>query len=473
MAQRGRGWRTTRRDFLRLSGLAALAAACGTGGEQGGAGGEEPTGGPGQTVFSSPGTPLSGDLKVLMWSHFVPRHDEWFDPFAKEWGREVGVNVAVEHINNVDIPARIQAEIQAGSGHDLIQYIGPMPQFEPSVLDMRDVTEEANRRFGNQLELCRKSSFNPTTGKYYAFSPSWAPDPGNYRRSLWERVGLPGGPSTWDELLEGGATIKREQGVQLGIGMSQEIDSNMAARSLIWSFGGAVQDENENVIINSDQTVAAVEFMKRLYEQTMTQEVFAWNPSSNNQGLIAGQLSYILNSISAWRTAQEVNPEVADDVVFVSALRGPAAKLAAQHVMYNWIVPNHAQNVDAAKEFLLHYTANFEQACYFSKLYDFPAYSDRVPRLDEWLTNDPFGANPPDKLAVLKDSVSWSTNVGHRGPANTAIGEVFATFILPNMMAKAARGELSPKDAVAEAEAQIKPIFDKWRARGLIGGGRA
>ncbi len=80
---------------------------------------------------------------------------------------------------------------------------------------------------------------------------------------------------------------------------------------------------------------------------------------------------------------------------------------------------------------------------------------------------------PPDKLAVLKDSVSWSTNVGHRGPANTAIGEVFATFIIPNMMAKAARGELSPKDAVADAEAQIKPIFDKWRARGLIGGGRA
>lgn len=473
MAQRGRAWTPTRRDFLRVSGLAALAAACGTGGEPRGAATEETKGGPGPTTFVSPQTSLSGDLKILMWSHFVPRHDDWFDPFGKAWGQEVGVNVSVEHMNVVDIPARIQAEIQAGAGHDLIQYIAPLPQFEPSVVDMRDVTEEANRRFGSHLELCTKSSFNPTTGKYYAFSPSWAPDPGNYRRSLWERAGLPNGPSTWDELLEGGARIRRDQGVQLGIGMSQEIDSNMAARALIWSFGGAVQDENENVVINSDQTVAAAEFMKKLYEQTMTQEVFAWNPASNNQGLISGQLSYILNSISAWRTAQEANPEVADDVLFVSALQGPAAKLAAQHVMYNWIVPSHARNVDAAKEFLLHYTTNFEQACYESQLYDFPAWRDRVPRLDEWLSNDPFGANPPDKLAVLKDAVSWSTNVGHRGPANTAIGEVFATFIIPNMMAKAARGELSPMAAVAEAEAQIKPIFDKWRARGLIGGGRA
>ena len=58
--------------------------------------------------------------------------------------------------------------------------------------------------------------------------PGWAPDPGNYRRSLWEAVGLPDGPSTYEELLEGGSEIRSSQGVQLGIGMSQEIDSNMA-----------------------------------------------------------------------------------------------------------------------------------------------------------------------------------------------------------------------------------------------------
>jgi multiple sugar transport system substrate-binding protein len=38
------------------------------------------------------------------------------------------------------------------------------------------------------------------------------------------------------------------------------------------------------------------------------------------------------------------------------------------------------------------------------------------------------------------------------------------------MFAKAARGELNPQQAVADAERQIKPIFDKWRSRGLVGG---
>ena len=84
-----------------------------------------------------------------------------------------------------------------------------------------------------------------------------------------------------------------------------DYDSNMALRGLLWSFGAGIQDENENVIINSDATIAAVEYMNELFSNAMTPEVFAWNAASNNQGINAGELSYILNSISAYRTAQD------------------------------------------------------------------------------------------------------------------------------------------------------------------------
>ena len=36
------------------------------------------------------------------------------------------------------------------------------------------------------------------------------------------------------------------------------------------------------------------------------------------------------------------------------------------------------------------------------------------------------------------------------------------------MFAAAARGEMTAEEAVEAAEAQIKPIFDKWRERGKI-----
>ncbi len=468
----------TRRRFLGGVAVGAVApqllAACG-GDEEASSpttAAPEDVGAPETTILEQPASTLSGDLRILMWSHFVPSHDQWFDGFARDWGQEVGVNVTVDHINTAEVPGQITSQIAAGSGHDLIQHIAAIPQFEPSVLDMSDVVSEAESRYGEMLEVCRKSSFNPNTEKFFAYAPGWAPDPGNYRRSLWEEVGLPDGPSSYDELLEGGKEIHSKQGIQMGIGMSQEIDSNMAGRALMWSFGGSVQDEGENVVINSPEMVDAVEYMAELFGGAMTDEVFAWNAASNNQGMASGSLSYILNSISAYRTAQEENPVVADDIFFVPPLEGPETALAAQHVLYNWIVPNHAANPDAAKEFLLHYTANFAHATYNSKLYDFPAFIERVPNLDAWMAEDPFGSTPPDKLGFLTydEAVEWTTNIGYPGPTSPAIGEVFGTNIIPNMMAKAARGEMDPDAAVADAEGQIKRIFDRWRSQGLVGG---
>jgi multiple sugar transport system substrate-binding protein len=40
------------------------------------------------------------------------------------------------------------------------------------------------------------------------------------------------------------------------------------------------------------------------------------------------------------------------------------------------------------------------------------------------------------------------------------------------MMARAARGEQTPEESVAQAETEITEIFDKWKAEGLMGGGQ-
>ena len=466
----------TRRDVLRIAaaaGLGAAAAACASEpespAEQGAAAGEEPS-----PVFNEPASSLSGTLTILLWSHFVPSHDEWFDQFAADWGERVGVEVRVDHVDVANVPTQIASELQAGQGHDLMQYIATLSQFEPSVLDLRDVNEETSNRHGEQLKICTDSSYNPFTDKFYAFAPGWVPDPGNFRRSLWEPVGLAEGPATWDELLQGGSEIMSSQNVQLGLGMSQEIDSNMAGHALLWSHGASIQDEGENVVLDSPETLAAVEFMTKLYQGAMTDEVFAWNAASNNEGLIAGKLSYILNSISAYRSLQEVNPEVADDTFFVPALEGPSTALAAQHVMYNYIVPQNANNPDAAKEFLLHLADNFALATYKSQLYDFPSWPSLAPDLGSWLSDDPFGSKPSDKLAFLGDvetAAEWSASIGHPGPSSPAIGEILGTYVIPNMFARAVRGQMSPAASIQRAHRECERIFANWRQRGLIGGG--
>jgi len=430
-------------------------------------------------------------LKILQWSHFVPRYDkEWFDSFTKKWGEANGVEVTVDHINLIEIWARTSAEISSGDGHDLIEWIAPPAQFEPNVADMTDVNQEAQKRFGKQHPLCVKSSYNPNTKKYYSFCHGWVIDPGCYRKSMWTMAGKPTGPEVWEDLITLGGAIKKEQGVQIGIGLSQELDSNMASRTLLWSFDSSVQDENENVVLNNPKTVEAVAFMAKLYKEAMTPEVFSWVPVSNNQALIAGKVSYILNSISAYRSAQKAVPEIAKDVFFVPPLKGPrSTQWACEHLVYNYIIPSCSKQPDLAKQFLLSFIESYDQAMYNSELYNSPAFFD-APLLagdrgyktvanaktirdlhNAWFDDDPFRLPDEEKgkLSVLKSAETWSTNVGHPGPANPAIGEVFSTCVLPNMMASADRGT-APEQAVAEAEALVKAIFKKWRKKGLVGG---
>ncbi|HKA96488.1 MAG TPA: hypothetical protein VKD66_09495 [Streptosporangiaceae bacterium] len=282
---------------------------------------------------------------------------------------------------------------------------------------------------------------------------------------------MPNGPATYDDLLTGGTQIMRDQHVRMGIGMSPEVDSNMAARALIWSYGGSIQDAQAKVVLNSPEVVDAVAYMTKLFKQTMTDEVFGWTAASNNQGLVAGQLSYILNSISAYRTAQATSASVADDIFFVPALKGPGGKgLASQHVVRSYLVPKWAANVDKIKQFLIDLVGAAHGSVYNSELYDFPAFRGTgvAAALPGWLQNDPFKSKPANKLALLADAEKWTTNVGFPGAANAAEGEIFDTNVLPTMMASAARGKATPKQAVQSAAKQCEAIFSKWRAKGLV-----
>ncbi|MGH8829304.1 MAG: hypothetical protein ACRDVZ_17205, partial [Jiangellaceae bacterium] len=72
----------SRRAFLAASGALALGGLVGcasesdnTSGPNGTVGAKAP-----EEVYTAPSTKLSGDLKILLWSHFVPAHDTWFDP---------------------------------------------------------------------------------------------------------------------------------------------------------------------------------------------------------------------------------------------------------------------------------------------------------------------------------------------------------------------------------------------------------
>jgi multiple sugar transport system substrate-binding protein len=399
-------------------------------------------------------------LKILQWSHFVPRYDEWFDKkFTKEWGEQHNTQVVVDHISSAEIRARAAAEVAAQKGHDLFMFLDPPAVYEAQVIEHNELVQEVERKHGKMVELAHKSTYNPKTKKYFGFSDSWVPDPGNYRKDLWDAVGT--FPDSWDDVRIGGAKIKQQSGNPVGIGLSQELDTSMAMRAIMYSFGSHEQNEDGQLMINSKETLEAVKFVRALYQETMTPEVFTWDVSSNNRFMLAGKGSFAMNAISVTRSAEKDVPEMSKKIQLVKTPAGPARRMGLEHVMSAYVIWKFAENKDGAKQFLLDLVEHYRTAFLESEFYNFPSFPNTVPDLRELIAKDPKG-EPADKYSILGDFVQYATNVGYPGYSTAAIDEVFSTFVIPTMFAKAARDDLSPEDAIKAAERDMKRIFAKW-----------
>ncbi len=325
------------------------------------------------------------------------------------------------------------------------------------------MVEAVEKKHGKMLPLALRSTFNPKTGKYFAFADSYVADPGNYRIDLWGEEGLPDGPRSWDELRIVGARIKAKRGIPVGIGLAQETDSNMALRALLWSFGGAEQDERGNLTLNSRETLEALRFARALYRETMTPEVFTWDPSSNNRMMLAGRGSFILNAISVTRTAEKENPDIARKIGLAPALAGPVRSLTCEHVMNCYVIWKFAENPDGARQFLVDLADSLPSVFRQSEFYNLPCYPQTVPDLPEELARDA-KADPPGKYRILASAVDWSANVGYPGYATAATDEIFNTFLIPTLFARVARDEASPEEALRAAEDAARRIFERRRS---------
>lgn len=405
-------------------------------------------------------------LKVLQWSHFVPNYDKWFNgTYTKEWGARNDTDVLVDNINLSLIPSRAAAEVSAQKGHDLVMFLAPPSVYEDQVVDMKDVYAACEKKHGKPIDLAVKSTYNPKTQKYFAFSDSYVPDPVNYRTDLWGDIGMK--PDTWDNVRVGGKKIKDKTGIPVGIGLSAELDTAMAMRALMYSFGAHEQDSDGNLTINSKETLEALKFVKALFTETETPEVFAWDPSSNNRQMLAGRSSLILNAISVTRTGENDKMPIHEKIGLAKPPKGPVRQIGLEHVMDCYVIWKFSENIDGAKAFLVDYIDAFKQGFMASEFYNFPCFANTVPDLTQMIAHDP-KAVPPDKYAVLSDVLDWATNVGYPGYSNAAIDETFNTWIINTMFAEAAAGAETPENALKRAEAKMKAVWAKWKDRGMI-----
>jgi multiple sugar transport system substrate-binding protein len=446
----------TRRDLLRKAGLGAVVLVYGSTGVK-------------SAVAAVPKyrhKELAGTLRIIQWSHFVPAYDRWFDDqYVKAWGRANDTEVLVDHVNLAELPTRAAAEVAAQSGHDLFQFLSPPAAYEDRVIAMNDIVQEVSRKLGPMGRVGLKSTYNPRTKKYFGFPDNYVPDPVHYRRDLWGEIGM--APNTWDDVRRAAPRLKA-LGRPIGIGMSQELDSNMAMLALMQCYGGYIQNQEARVVINSKGTRDALAVMRDIYKQGMTNEVFAWTAASNNTSYVAGRLSLALNAISIARTLENSGSSLSDRTWIAPIPRGPDQRLGLEHVMGVYVIWKFAKNKKAAKKFLVDMQTRYGPHFTNSGFYNFPAWPRGVKGGFKAIRKATAADKhkPAGKYTILTTiAEKYTTNVGHPGFSNAGVDEVFNKFLIPQMFAEVAQDKMTPAEAARAADREIKAIFAKWRRR--------
>jgi multiple sugar transport system substrate-binding protein len=411
---------------------------------------------------------LSGDLRIMQWSHFVPSYDVWFDnTYIKRWGEKNDVDVKVDHINLALLSSAAASEVAAHSGHDLFQFLFPPAVLEKQVIPLNDIVQEVTRKLGKMTDVAYKSAYNPKTKKYFGFPDNYVPDPIHFRHDLWFNTGI--APNTWDNVRKAAAVLKKA-GHPVGLGMSQELDSNMFLMALLYCYGAGIQNEEGRVAINSKGTIEALKVMRDIFKRGMTDEVFAWQAPSNNDAFLAGRLSLAVNAISIARTAEDRGVSFSDDIWIYPIPRGER-RLGNEHVMGIYFIWKFAKNKAAAKQFLVDQQLGYREHFLQSKFYNFPAWTNSIKggfktirKLVKQDRHKPLG-----KYGILTTiAQKYTANVGYPGFGNAAVGDIWNQFLVPQMFAQVAQGKMTPAEAAKAADRQFKTIYRKWRAQGLV-----
>jgi multiple sugar transport system substrate-binding protein len=174
----------------------------------------------------------------------------------------------------------------------------------------------------------------------------------------------------------------------------------------------------------------------------------------------------IVNAVSALRAITAQDPSLAERIALLPSPAGPAARRAC-YSAGTYVIWRFSRNQETAKRFLADLAVGYREAFVESGFYNLPAFPGAAPDLAQVVSHDE-RAKPPDAYALIAHTSDWSTNFGQPGYDNAAIGEVFDQYLVPRMFATAARGDMTAEEAVKAAEAQMKPIFQKWKDLGKI-----
>ncbi len=401
-------------------------------------------------------TPEKGaKLRVLRWSQFVSGDWDQYTKNVQKFQEKYGIEVRVDKEGWEDVRPKAAVAANTGAGPDIILSTNDDANLYPEKLvDVTDLCNYLGSKYGGFYPVC--DPYLKPNGKNWIGVPlGVAGVCMNYRISAMKAAGFDTFPKDTDGFLKLCKALK-DKGTPPGFALGNATgDANTWCQWIVWAHGGKLVDQNNKVVINSPETIKALEYCKELYP-TFVPGTLSWLDPSNNKAFLDGQLYLTNNGISIYYAAKNSpDPklkEIAADMDHANMPIGPVGRPTEFQLFFNQMIFKYSKYPRAAKEFLrfMMEAEQMDQWVQASIGYVTPAlrYYEKNPI---W-TVDP-------KHTPFRDSMKNMLASGYAGKQGYASAGALADFIVVNMVAEAASGAKSPQEAAERAQKRAERYY--------------
>lgn len=392
----------TRREFLRLSAVAAvgtLLAACAP---QAGAPAVVPA-----KEEKAPAVPPSaaGTITVWGWAGTVEGLQSQVEPFKQKFP---DVQIDIKVFGYEDVHTNLLNSIIAGSGAPDLCAIDVL-RLTQYVDGLVDLTESARQYFDQFVPPT--VSLGSYKGKFYGLATDSEPMGLYYRKDLWDQYGIQEeNINTWSDLAAASAKVQEASQGQVSLYAMQANEVSLfEVLAVEQGFVGYYFNEDDTkVIVDDPKIVEAVEVLKQLWDgKGVLRNPGSYTSSEMTVLLKSGKVASQIIGPAWWQmTLKQEMPELAGRW---RIMRAPAVKQDGPRVGYQYptifVMPQQAKFKEAAWEFARMGLIGEGARALFEATLIMPAYQ---PLLDE-LKDKPEEYFGGQKVYELWDAIARDT----------------------------------------------------------------
>ena len=434
----------SRRDVLKAAGATALSAA--TSGLLG------PRSAQAANLSYKP--EAAAELRVLRWKRFVQGDEDQWMANTKKFTQLTGVAVRVDSENFEDIRPKAAVAANIGSGPDIVLgwYDDPH-QYADKLLDLSELATYLDGKYGGWYDVCRRYCVHD--GRWIAIGAGFLGGCLVYRRSMLQAAGYDKPPATTDGFLKLCQALKAKS-KPVGFALGNAVgDANAWTHWALWAFGGRLADPGNQIVINSKETAAALEYARALY-QTFIPGTLSWLDPNNNKAFLSGDISLTLNGVSVYYVAKtspdEAMRKLTNDIYHVNMPIGPTGVAAELNPFTPMFVFKYTKYPNAAKEYLRFMMEHDQYELWQSASLGYVQQPLKAYADTKFWKSDP-------KLLPYREVPALTRDNGYAGTLGSASAGAMADYIVVNMFAQAASGASSIESAMKQAQSRAKRYY--------------